>query len=514
MFEYPDIAIRVADERRRDLLLGATDRNARAARSRRSKCESQNDLGPKLLVKLLGPFSVTAEHVTAGPWPRPPAKHICQLVFVSPGHCVRRAAVCEQLFPNLSPAPAAKALSKALSLARSALSKLGSGALPLLRADPANIWADPGVAYEVDLDAHEDALRSALQAEPGDERDELLTLGLASTGTLLEDEPYLDWAAAPREQLDWLRQEARLALARDRTSGKGRAHPGAVIAAWEDCFAHDLTCEEAALALMRAYGAQKRQALVESTYGRCSTALQHLGLRISPALEEFREATGLPLHRPPGRQKAIMSATQATQDLRVVSVLFAEVCPPPHASQLGLEGLSDLVAGALVNVVGEVQSFGGTVTAVSGMGLTALFGAPQCHEDDPQRALRAAFNAITSASSAAGMSVRAGVETGPAVVGTLVGGPSHHYGAIGEVVGSAAALRSVAQPGSVLVGPVTRAATEEFFEWGRSEEVVTSTDAKPVLASYLGHPRALLSRTEAQDQPRLEPALVGRDAGS
>jgi class 3 adenylate cyclase/two-component SAPR family response regulator len=508
MFQHPDIAMRLAEERRRDLLLSATDASRRAVRARAAG-DSQNDLGPKLSVKLLGPFSVTTGYVTAGPWSRPPAKHICQLVFVSPGRCITRDAVCEELFPSLSPAQAAKALSKALSLARSALSRLGDGAPRLLQADRTNIWADPGVAHEVDLDAHDQALRSALQAEPGSERDQLLTLALVSRGTLLEDEPYADWAAAPREQLDWLRQEARLALARDRAGGLGRSDPGAVTAAWEDCLAYDHTCEEAALALMRAYAAQKRQALVESTYSRCRYALEDLGLHISSALEEFHEAATLPLLGPPARERAV---TSSMQERRVVTVLFAEVSPPPHACQLGLETLSDLVGGALVNVVTEVEALGGTVTAVSGTGVTALFGAPECHEDDSERALRAAFNAISSATSAAGASLRAGVETGPAIVGTVAGGPSGHYGAIGEVVGAAAALQSVAQPGSVLVGPATRAATEELFEWGPSEEVVSSTGAKPLRASYLQRPRVRLSCSGGQDRLRLEPALVGREA--
>ena len=419
-----------------------------------------------------------------------------------------RDSACEELFPNLSPTRAAKALSKALSLARSALSGLG-GRPRLLRADRANIWADPDVAHEVDLDAHDQALRSAFEPRPGASVTNCSCLALASTGTLLEDEPYADWAAAPREHLDWLRQEARLALARDHASGKGTSHEGAVIAAWEDCLAHDLTCEEAALAVMQAYAAQNRQALVESTYSRCRTALEHLGLRISPALEQFHEAVTLPLLGPPTGQRAV---TPSIQERRVVSVLFAEISPPPNASQLGLEGLSDLVGGALVNVVAEVEALGGTVTAVSGTGLTALFGAPRCHEDDPERALRAAFNVVTSAGSTAGVSIRAGLETGAAVVGTVAGGPSGHYGAIGEVVGAAAALQSVARPGSVLVGPATRAATEEFFESGPIEDVVTSTGGKPLRASYLEQPSVHLSRTGGRNRTGLEPALVGRDA--
>ena len=128
MFQHPDIAVRVAEEHRRDLLLSATNRSWRAARSRASARPNQDDLAPRLSVKLLGPFSITAGQNSAGPWSRPPAKHICQLVFVSPGRCITRDSACEELFPNLSPAQAAKALSKALSLARSALSGLGGGA--------------------------------------------------------------------------------------------------------------------------------------------------------------------------------------------------------------------------------------------------------------------------------------------------------------------------------------------------------------------------------------------------
>ena len=51
---------------------------------------------------------------------------------------------------------------------------------------------------------------------------------------------------------------------------------------------------------------------------------------------------------------------------------------------------------ALAEVVADVESFGGTVTAVSGAGLVALFGAPAAHEDDPERALLRAYRALES----------------------------------------------------------------------------------------------------------------------
>ena len=235
---------------------------------------------------LLGPFSITVGAKTVGPWARPPAKRLLELLFLSPGRRTGRGAACEALFPHLGPAAAARELSKALSMARAALSPLGKEAAGLVQADRAHIWADPGTPLEVDVESQGERLRSALKSEPGVERDNQLVLALADEGTLLEDEPAAEWAVRPRERLEWDRQEARLALARDRTRGKGRSQPEAVIEAWAACLAHDPTSEETASALMRVYGAQRRHALVETTYERCRTALEELGLRISPALKE------------------------------------------------------------------------------------------------------------------------------------------------------------------------------------------------------------------------------------
>ncbi|HEX9042951.1 MAG TPA: AAA family ATPase [Trebonia sp.] len=74
----------------------------------------------------------------------------------------------------------------------------------------------------------------------------------------------------------------------------------------------------------------------------------------------------------------------------------------------------------------------------------------------------------------------------------------------------AAALQSAARPGSVLVGPATRAATAHLFTWGPDEPVTFSPDAAPLAAGYLDAPRA----TAAERRPRLggRAPLVGRQA--
>ena len=408
-------------------------------------------------VRLLGPFAVTHGERVAGPWPRPTARRLCQLALVAPGRRITRDLACEELFPGLDPYAAARAVSKALSMARSTLAGLDA---TVLEADLTHIWVSPDV--EVDADVTESALREALSMVPGTERDDRLTAALAEDGELLADEPYPEWALRPRERLESLRQQARLALARDRAKGAGRAGPDAVTQAWASCFEHDPASEEAAAALVRAYSGQGQRELAVRVYERCAAALDELGLRVSPSLAEvYAEAAteAVPVQPAPLRE-----------ELRTVSVLSAEVAAP---AGLDPESLRDVVTAALTTAIAEVEVLGGTVTSVSGSGLQAMFGAPQAHEDDPERAVRAAFRAIAGQAS-----LRIGVETGQVVLGPIGGG----YGPVGQVVGLAIALQASAAPGSALIGPATQAAIGHLFTWGARSDSPAG--------SYLGAPRA------------------------
>ena len=462
---------------------------------------------------LLGPFSITLGELSAGPWARPSAKRLCELLFVSAGRRVAREAACEVLFPNLGPEQAANVLSKALSMARSALAVLGEPARALVRADRGHIWIDPECELQVDLDLVDELLRRGLDAEPGAVRDDTLTQTLGYSGVLLEDEPYEDWALRPRDRLEWARQEARLALARDRAKGYGRSKPEAVLAAFESCLSGDPSCEEAASALMQIYAAQQRWSLVADTYGRCRRALEELGLAISPALEEIhasavREGSSPPVHA--GETEAPPHPLPAREERKLVSMLFAELASPPGA-RIDPEDLREMIGDALVEAISQIESLGGTVTSVSGSGLAAVFGAPEAHEDDPERAVRAGYRIVSSVKgSTRGLTARIGVESGPAVVGPIGGRGRVEYGAVGEVVVFAAALQSVARADSVLVGPATRAATDDGFEWGPSDELIRPGDAKPLVAHYLERPRPhVLGRLGARRLAGQAP-LVGR----
>ena len=129
-------------------------------------------------VTLLGPFTIKLGARSAGPWYRPPAKRLCELVMMSPGLRVGREVARELLFADLAPAASATAISRALSLAREALSTLGKEVPERLRADRAHIWFSADPPLDIDLVAHEEAVRSALAMEPGGPRDVALTTAL------------------------------------------------------------------------------------------------------------------------------------------------------------------------------------------------------------------------------------------------------------------------------------------------------------------------------------------------
>ncbi|MGA2531328.1 MAG: AAA family ATPase, partial [Acidimicrobiales bacterium] len=476
-----------------------------------------HDRGAAVLrANLLGPFSISLGDLSAGPWARPSAKRLCELLLVSAGRRLAREAACEALFPNLGPEQAANALSKALWMARAALATLGEPAHNLIRADRGHIWIDPECGLEVDLDVIDELLRRGLDRAPGVLRDDMLTRALATSGRLLEDETYEDWALGPRDRLEWARQEARLVLARDRTKGFGRSKPEAVVAAWDSCLSGDPTCEEAASALMQIYAAQQRWSLVAETYERCRRALEELGLAMSPALEEIH--AGAVQAAPPISVRGTTLGTPgslpvpAREERKLVSVLFADLASPPGVTRLDPEDLQEVIGDGLAEAISQVESLGGTVTSVSGCGLAALFGAPDAHEDDPERAVRAGYRIVSAVeSSGKRLTVRIGVESGPAVVGPIGGGGRVEYGAVGEVVALAAALQSAARTGSVLVGPATRAATEDSFEWGPSDELARPGGAKPLVACYLERPKVRVRGHLAGRRFASQAALVGRD---
>src|SRR5687767_3247147 len=89
---------------------------------------------------------------------------------------------------------------------------------------------------------------------------------------------------------------------------------------------------------------------------------------------------------------ASLEAPDAREERKVVSVLFADLVGfTSRAEQMDPEDVRALLSPYYSQLRSELEGFGGTVEKFIGDAVMAVFGAPQAHEDDPERAVRAAL---------------------------------------------------------------------------------------------------------------------------
>lgn len=148
---------------------------------------------------------------------------------------------------------------------------------------------------------------------------------------------------------------------------------------------------------------------------------------------------------------------------RVATVLFADLVGFTTLSEgTDPEHVKNLVDRCFERLAADVVAYGGQVDKVIGDALVAIFGAPVAHEDDAERAVRAGLRMqerLEQLNRDAGtdLRMRIGINTGEVLVGALRAGGD--YTAMGDVVNTASRLQAVAEPGQVVVGPATHAAT-------------------------------------------------------
>src|ERR671911_1995758 len=201
----------------------------------------------------------------------------------------------------------------------------------------------------------------------------------------------------------------------------------------------------------------------------------------------------------------------AAEERRVVTVLFADLVGyTTMAERLDPEKVKRLIESCFARLVVDIETFGGRVDKVLGDAILALFGAPVAHEDDAERAVRAALQlhetlAAAQAELDADVRLRVGVNTGEVLVGSLRAGGD--YTAMGDVVNTAQRLQSAAEPGQVLVGQATYRATRRIIAYRSMGEITAKGRDAPVPAWVAEGAR--LPPGYRPDRHRA--ALVGRD---
>jgi class 3 adenylate cyclase/tetratricopeptide (TPR) repeat protein len=218
-----------------------------------------------------------------------------------------------------------------------------------------------------------------------------------------------------------------------------------------------------------------------------------------PAGARFCSSCGHALFAPPDER-------------RIVTMLFGDL--------VGFTGLSEnrdpeqvknIVDRCFERLAQDIASYGGKVDKIVGDAVVALFGAPIAHEDDAERAVRAALQMQRSLceeaeSIGADLRMRIGVNTGEVLVGALRTGGD--YTAMGDVVNTASRLQTTAVPGQVIVGEDTFLATSNVFRYESLGLLKARGREEPVRA-WVAHEAI----TAPGRRPRRsESPLVGRDA--
>jgi DNA-binding SARP family transcriptional activator len=153
-----------------------------------------------LRITLLGDVTITLpDGQPAGPWERPVARHLVLMLALAPGHQLARERVSDTLFPKLAPERAAHALSKALTLARTALHERTTGD-SILDASRATVRICPDVEVLVDLDVRRQSLAAAT-SKPASERRTALTALRDTPWDVATSEPNAEWLDDVREEM-------------------------------------------------------------------------------------------------------------------------------------------------------------------------------------------------------------------------------------------------------------------------------------------------------------------------
>jgi class 3 adenylate cyclase/tetratricopeptide (TPR) repeat protein len=203
---------------------------------------------------------------------------------------------------------------------------------------------------------------------------------------------------------------------------------------------------------------------------------------------------------------ALDAETSGREERKVVTCLFCDLVGfTARAEAMDPEDVRRLLQPYHARVRGELERFGGTVEKFIGDAVMAVFGAPVAHEDDPERAVRAAL-AIRDTLADDELDIRIGITTGEALI-TLDARPDSGEGiAAGDVVNTAARIQSAAPSGEIVVDETTFRATERVVEYEEEAAAAAKGKAEPVPVW-----RAVRARSRVGVERLSSTAFVGRE---
>jgi ABC-type oligopeptide transport system substrate-binding subunit/class 3 adenylate cyclase len=220
-------------------------------------------------------------------------------------------------------------------------------------------------------------------------------------------------------------------------------------------------------------------------------------------------------------ERLLATRGQVSSERRIVSILFSDMKGSTSmAENLDPEEVMEIMDGAFDVLIKPVYRYEGTLARLMGDAVLAFFGAPIAHEDDPERACRAALEIIQGAKQYAqrleqergikGFDVRVGINTGLVVVGEVGSDLRVEYTAMGDAINLAARMEGAAEPGTVLVAETTHKLIAPLFDTQPLGPVELKGKNEPVSTFRVLAPREAPGAVRGIEG--LESPLVGREA--
>ncbi len=224
-------------------------------------------------------------------------------------------------------------------------------------------------------------------------------------------------------------------------------------------------------------------------------------------------------HLPKWLAEKMHTTGQMEGERKQVTVLFADISGFTSLSErLDPEELAALTNDMLKDLAEAVYQYEGYVDKFIGDAVMAVFGAPVTHEDDAERALRAAlemrerfegFNRRWINILMKPLSVHIGVNTGIVIAGGVGSDLRMSYTVLGDTVNTASRLQDAAEPGQILVSRHTYRQARAAFEFLVGESIRVKGKREPLAVYELRGARLTPEKTRGLSN--MNPAFVGRE---
>ncbi len=229
------------------------------------------------------------------------------------------------------------------------------------------------------------------------------------------------------------------------------------------------------------------------------------------------------------RQKlnALDAEEPPTEQRKQATVLFGDISGYTAISEtLNAEEVKEMMNSLWAQLDKAITDQGGTVVAHMGDGVMAVWGAPKAHEDDPERAIRAALKMQEEVGHFSATSLRAqfrmrqatveppvlrmriGINTGPVILGTVA--TTKEFTALGDTTNLAARLEHAAPIGGILIAHDTYRQVRGAFDVQPLKPISVKGKSEPVQVYVVERAKPRAFRAGTRGVEGVETSMVGR----